>query len=131
VGGHSVGAQLAAMIAAAFEVRGLFALSGLYDLEPLRATHINEWIAMDAATAIRNGPIHAPPLGSPHLIVAAGGDEQPAFHAQQRAYVDAWRAWGHAAREIDASGHNHFTIALELADPKSSLTRALLEMMSL
>jgi arylformamidase len=131
VGGHSVGAQLAATIAAAFEVRGLFALSGLYDLEPLRATHINEWIAMDAATAIRNGPIHNPPLGAPQLVVAAGGDEQPAFHAQQRAYVDAWRAWGHAAREIDASGHNHFTIALELADPKSSLTRALLEMMSL
>ena len=131
VGGHSVGAQLAAMIAAAFEVRGLFALSGLYDLEPLRATHINEWIAMDAATAIRNGPIHNPPLGSPQLVVAAGGDEQPAFHAQQRAYVDAWRAWGHAYREIDATGHNHFTIALELANPTSPLTRALVEMMSL
>jgi arylformamidase len=127
LGGHSVGAQLAAMIAAADEVRGLLALSGLYDLEPLRATHINEWIAMDAETAARNGPIHNPPLGNPSLLIAAGGLEQQAFADQQRSYVAAWRSWGHAARELEAPQHNHFTIVLELADPASPISKALRE----
>jgi arylformamidase len=125
IGGHSVGAQLAAMVAAAFEVRGLLALSGLYDLEPLRATHINEWIAMDAATAVRNGPIHNPPLGNPSLLVAAGGREQTAFADQQRAYVAAWRSWGHSAREVEAPEDNHFTIVLQLAAAASTISAAL------
>jgi arylformamidase len=127
LGGHSVGAQLAAMVAAAFEVRGLFALSGLYDLEPLRSTHINDWIAMDADCARRNGPIHRRPLGRPSLTIAAGGREQSAFADQQRAYVTAWRSWGLAAREIEAPDDNHFTIVLKLADRKSAIARALRE----
>lgn len=131
VGGHSVGAQLAAMLAATFPVAGLLGLSGLYDLEPLRSTYINDWIAMDAASAVRNGPIHNPPLGDPELLVSAGGAEQPAFHEQQRRYVDAWRAWGHAAREVPAPEHNHFTIVLELADANSPISQALREMMTL
>jgi arylformamidase len=125
VGGHSVGAQLAAMIAAAYEIRGLFTLSGLYDLEPLRSTHINEWIAMDAASAVRNGPIHNPPRGNPSLLAAAGGREQRAFAEQLQAYVARWRAWGHCARELDAVDDDHFTIVLELADPQSPLSKAL------
>ncbi len=127
VGGHSVGAQLAATVAAAFDVRGVLGLSGLYDLEPLRETHINEWIAMDAPAAKRNSPIHLPPLGDPWLIASAGGLEQAAFADQQRAYVEAWRSWNHRARVVDAKEHNHFTIVLELADTQSPISRALAE----
>lgn len=131
LGGHSVGAQLAAMVAAAYEVRGLLTLSGLYDLEPLRSTHINEGIAMDTATAARNSPIHQPPLGEPSLAIATGEHEQAAFHLQQRRYLAAWRSWGHEAREIEAAGHNHFTIVLELADRCSRISAALRELMGL
>jgi arylformamidase len=130
-GGHSVGAQLAAMLAAKFELRGLLGLSGLYDLEPLRATHVNDSIAMDSETAARNGPIHNPPLGDPALIVAAGGREQAAFHEQQRVYLEAWRRWGHAGRVVDATEHDHFSIVLELADPASPLAGALRDLIGL
>ena len=129
VGGHSVGAQLAAMVAALFPVSGMLGLSGLYDLDPLRSTHINDWISMNATSAIRNGPIHNPPLGNPSLIVAAGEAEQPAFHEQQRRYLNAWRDWGHAATELPAPNHNHFTIVLELADPASPISTALVGML--
>jgi arylformamidase len=128
VGGHSVGAQLAGMIASAFPVRGMFALSGLYDLEPLRHSHINEWIALDAATAARNAPLLHRPLGTPALVIATGGREQSEFHRQQRDYEDAWRAWGAAARAIPAPEHDHFSIVLELMDDTSPLTRALRDM---
>jgi arylformamidase len=131
LGGHSVGAQLAAMVAANSEVRGLFGLCGIYDLAPLRSTMINEWIAMDADAAVRNGPIHNPPLGNPSLVVAAGGKEQAAFQEQQDAYVAAWRGWHHGARELDAAELNHFSIVLELADPASPIARALRELIGL
>jgi arylformamidase len=127
LGGHSVGAQLAGTVAARFAVRGMLTLSGLYDLEPLRATYINEWIAMDANTAARNSPIHLPPLGEPWLIAAAGGREQAAFHEQQRAYTEAWRSWIHPVREVEAQEHDHFSIVLELADAGSPISRALRE----
>jgi arylformamidase len=130
VGGHSVGAQLAGMIAASNEVRGLFTLSGLYDLEPLRSTHINDWIAMDAESARRNGPLHNPPLGTGvPLIAAAGEREQAEFHRQQREYAAAWNAWGGSAREVPAPGLDHFSIVLELARRESPLTRSLLALL--
>jgi arylformamidase len=121
-GGHSVGAQLAGMLAC-----GLFALSGLYDLEPLRHSHINEWIAMDRATAERNSPLLHRPLGTPELVIAAGGKEQPEFHRQQREYVRAWRAWGGEVRELPASSDDHFSIVLQLANARSPLTQALVD----
>jgi arylformamidase len=132
VGGHSVGAQLAGMIAAASDVRGLLALSGLYDLEPLRHSHINDWIAMDEASARRNGPLHHRPRGAPVPLVAAAGErEQAEFHRQQRAYVAAWRTWGGPVREIPAPGLDHFSIVLQLAERDAPVTRALLEMLGL
>lgn len=127
-GGHSVGAQLAAMIAARYPCKGLVGLSGLYDLEPLRSTYVNDTIAMDPATALRNAPIHNPPLGNPTLLVSAGEREQAAFHEQQRLYLETWRAWGHPARELAAPDHDHFSIVLELARPESPLTRAVAEL---
>lgn len=130
VGGHSVGAQLAAMTAAVAAVHGFLALSGLYELEPLLHTQINETIAMDADVARRYGPIHVPPLQPAPLVLACGEREQPEFHRQQRDYAAAWRAWGGTARELAAPGHDHFSIVLELADAGSPLSAALLEMLS-
>ena len=129
VGGHSVGAQLAAMIAAVAPVHGLFALSGLYDLEPLLHTAINETIAMDAPTARRYGPMHVPPLQPGPLVLACGEREQSEFSRQQHEYAALWRTWGGEARELPAPGHDHFSIVLELADARSPLAQALLEML--
>ncbi len=124
VGGHSVGAQLAAAIAATYETRGLVTVSGLYDLEPLRHTHINTWIAMDAACALRNGPIGLPPRRPGPLVAAVGGKEQAEFHRQQRDYIAAWRAWGGDAHQVDAPQHDHFSLPLELAQARSPLATA-------
>jgi arylformamidase len=124
-GGHSVGAQLAATIAAVAPLDGLAGLSGLYDLEPLRKSKINETIAMDEATAARNAPIALPPVRASDLLLATGEREQAEFHRQQRAYAAAWRAWGGNVREIDAPGDDHFSILLALADRSTPLAGAL------
>ena len=125
VGGHSVGAQLAAMIAATAPVRGVFALSGLYDLEPVRRSKVNETIAMDPESARRNSPLVTPPMRRGTLAIAAGGRESAEFARQSREYAAAWRSWGGDVRALDATGDDHFSIALELARADSPLARAL------
>jgi arylformamidase len=124
VGGHSVGAQLAGMLATAYEPRGVFALSGLYDLEPVRLSKINETIAMDAEQARRYSPIFNVPSRPATLLLAAGAHEQDEFHRQQHAYARAWRA----ARELEAPNHDHFSIVLALADERTALSHALCEL---
>ncbi|MBD5633271.1 MAG: hypothetical protein IAI49_02230 [Candidatus Eremiobacteraeota bacterium] len=128
-GGHSVGAQLAAAIAAVAPLDGLFELSGLYDLEPLRRSNVNATIAMDEATAARNAPLSMPPLRAGRLVVAAGEREQDEFHRQQRAYAAAWRAWGGDVTEVAAPGDDHFSIVLRLLDAQSELSRALAQLL--
>jgi arylformamidase len=122
VGGHSVGAQLAAAVAAVAPIDGLFVLSGLYDLEPLRRSKVNEKIAMDEATATRNGPLHMPPVRATRLVASVGEREQPEFHRQQRAYAAAWRAWGGDVAEVPAPGDDHFSIVLRLLEREDALS---------
>lgn len=131
VGGHSVGAQLAGTIVARHAVVGMLAISGLYDLEPVRRTYVNDWIAMDEASARRNSPLHLKPRANAPLVASVGGVEQAEFARQQALYVDAWRGWGGPVRVIDAPNHNHFSIVLDLERADAPLTRALLETMGL
>ena len=130
-GGHSVGAQLAAAIAATAPLDGLFALSGLYDLEPIRLSNVNDTIAMDEASCIRNAPLHMPPARASRLVISTGEREQEEFHRQQRAYAAEWRAWNGDVTEIDAPGDDHFSIVLQLTQSESALSKALHDLLFL
>jgi arylformamidase len=128
-GGHSVGAQLAAAIAATAPLDGLFTVSGLYDLEPIRLSNVNDTIAMDEASAMRNAPLHAPPSRAGRLVIATGEREQEEFHRQQRTYAAQWRAWNGDVTEIEAPGADHFSIVLELTRADSALSKALCDLL--
>jgi len=121
--GHSVGAQLAAMVAVRLDVRALVGLSGLYDLAPLRATSINAAIAMTPEAAVRNAPLEHPPVRARTFVAAVGGRESGAFHEQTARYARAWERWGGSVIPVDAPEEDHFSLVLALADPERSLTR--------
>jgi arylformamidase len=132
--GHSAGGHLVAeMIATDWRrfgfwtppIAGGLAISGLYDLEPIRRTYLNEVLGMSRETAFAASPLHHPPAEAPPLLVAAGGEETDEFHRQQRTLVDAWHAAGLAIETVDLPGRNHFTVLDALADPEHSLFRTL------
>ena len=56
--------------------RSVLTLSGLFDLQPLLATHINDWMRLDDTAAIRNSPRFLLPDASTHaqcqLCVSCG-----------------------------------------------------------
>ncbi len=108
-------------------VKGAGAVSGLYELEPIRLTFLNDKIGMDAAVAHRNSPLNMVLDGASiaPLVLAAGGIEPPEFHAQQDVFAAALAARGHRPVIVPLPGHNHFDAIDAWGRPDHPLTRAL------
>lgn len=138
VSGHSAGGHLVAMLMAtdwkafgvpADVIKGGAGMSGLYDLEPIRLSYLNDVLKLSPEDARRNSPVHlAPPRGGT-LLLAVGGDEGPEYHRQTDDLAAAWRKKGLACEVMDLPGFNHFSIIAQLEDPKSELSRAILGQM--
>ncbi|MGX7825921.1 alpha/beta hydrolase [Actinokineospora sp. 24-640] len=122
--GSSAGAHLAAMslITGGLPLRGGVLLSGVYDLEPLLRTGVNDAIGMDQDEAARNSPIRHLPARLPPLVLALGEHETTEFTRQHRDFHRALR--GNQVTELRARGRNHFDICFDLADPTTALGAA-------
>ena len=128
VAGHSAGGHLTAMTMTLRAVRGGLAISGIYDLEPIRLNYLNERLGLDPQEAERNSPLfHLPPMAG-ELVVAYGTKELPELCRQSIEYAQAWTERGLAGHLLPVDGADHFTILETLADPQGALTRALLDM---
>ena len=139
VAGHSAGGHLTAMVLATDwgefgldhnPVRGACAISGLYDLEPIRLCYLNDVLGLDAATATRNSPLQHLPRQAPPLILSVGTSETPEFLRQQADFVAAWRAAGLALEVADQPGDHHFAVVERLGQPQSPLHRAVMRQIS-
>jgi acetyl esterase/lipase len=128
VSGHSAGGHLTAMTIPLRVVRGGIAISGLFDLEPIRLNYLNEKLGLDAAEAERNSPLlHFPPMAG-ELVVAYGTRELPELCRQSIDYAQAWAERGLAGHLLPIDGADHFTILEALANPDGELLQALLAM---
>jgi arylformamidase len=125
IGGHSAGGHLTAMALSVPGVKGGLAISGLFDLEPIRLSYLNDAVRMDEAEAWRNSPLHHLPAKSAPLVVSVGADELPELRRQSEEYYAAWTKAGLKGRYLPLQGHEHFSILEELAKPAGKLTAAL------
>lgn len=138
VGGSSAGGHLAGMLAAqdwqdkyrlpADAIKGVLAMSGLFDLRPLCGINVNEWLRLHEEQAQRLSPLFLAPRPSLGMIVSVGGLETEGFKRQTAAYEAMCRAAGLAVRRVEAGHCNHFDLLCELAKADSALARATLEM---
>ena len=128
--GHSAGGHLTATAMSLGAVKGGLAISGLYDLEPIRLNYLNVKLRLDAAEARRNSPIlHLPPMAEP-LVVAYGSAELPELCRQSVDYAQAWAERGLPGHLLPVDGADHFTILESLADPNGALAQALVEIVA-
>jgi arylformamidase len=136
VAGHSAGGHLtAAMLATDWSripgsppglVRAGYAISGLFELEPLIATSINEAVRLDLAGARAASPIlWPPPPPGTALVAAVGGIESSEFLRQSRLVADTWGRAGVSTEYAPIAGANHFTVLEPLADAGSDLVQRL------
>lgn len=128
VAGHSAGGHLTAVAMDDARVAGGLAISGIYDLEPIRLNYLNEKLRLDPAEAARNSPIlHLPAQASP-LVVTVGLGELPELVRQSEEYWAAWQRHGLKGRYLPLPAHDHFSILEELARPGGRLLAALKEL---
>jgi acetyl esterase/lipase len=116
--GWSAGGHLTAMALSHPAVKAGLAISGLYDLEPMRLCYVNDKLRLDAEEARRNSPLHLPQEEKP-LVIAYGQSELPELQRQSEDYGKKLKK----ARVLPLAGHDHFTILEELASPDGALTR--------
>lgn len=125
VSGWSAGGHLTAMLMDETIVAGGLAISGLYDLEPIRLNYLNDKLGLDEAEAARNSPLLHVPQHSAPLLLAVGGDELPELRRQSETYYAARRARQLPGEMLLLPGRHHYSALEELARPQGVLTQAL------
>ncbi len=98
-------------------------ISGIFDLQPLIGTSINDALGLTAAQAQRQSPALHHLAGFPPALVCWGQIETDAFKAQSRQFARALQAAGTPCLVMEMEGRNHFDVALDLADQATELGR--------
>jgi arylformamidase len=141
VAGHSAGGQLAAMMLGCRWsavgvglpprlVRGALAISGVFDLEPLRhAPFLKDDLKLTPASVKRLSPAYFPPPQGT-LYATVGADESEEF-LRQNALIR--RAWGTQAVPVCETipRSNHMNVLHDLADPQGRLHLLALQLLGL
>lgn len=132
VAGHSAGGHLAAMMLACRWrevgadlppdlVKAALAISGLFDLEPLRrAPFLRSDLRLTPAEVRRLSPAGFAPPRRGRLYATVGGDESAEFQRQNRLIRSAWGKRVVPVCEALA-GFNHLSVLDALADPRGRL----------
>jgi arylformamidase len=125
VAGHSAGGHLTAAAMSDQRLAGGIAISGIYDLEPIRLNYLNDKLRLDKDETARNSPLlHLPARAAP-LVVAVGLGELPELIRQSEEYWAAWEGKGLPGQYLPLPEHDHFSILEELARPSGRLFAAL------
>ena len=89
-------------------------MSGIFELEPLIGTSINDAVGLDVERARANSPLLQDLSGFPPSVVAFGDNEPDEFKRQSRALVDRLRAAGRPTVEVEVAGRNHFDVVHDI-----------------
>ena len=98
-------------------------ISGIFDLQPLIGTSINDALGLSEAQAQQQSPALQHLAGFPPALVCWGQIETDAFKTQSRQFAAALQAAGVSCHAMELAGRNHFDVALDLADPATELGR--------
>jgi arylformamidase len=140
IAGHSAGGHLAAMALATDwrrfglpedVIRGVCAISGVFDLEPIRLCYLNEVVGLDEAEARRNSPLHQTLHGRCPVIVAVGELETNAFHEQSQAFATRLERDGWPCQLLVQPAVDHFGIVMSMAEADAPLVQAIARQMAL
>ena len=126
--GWSAGGHLTAFLVDHPRVAAGMAISGVFELAPLRdSPHVNDKVRLTELEIETLSPMRLPGIDKP-LAIAYGTGELPAMIATSRDF-HAYRAQHHFPGDLIPVTHaNHFTILEELRRPDSHLTRTILQL---
>lgn len=116
VGGWSAGGHLAALVANNSLVKGVVSISGIFDLEPIALSDVNDKLRLDRQEVSALSPIHQINNRPISYYLYVGSDELPELQRHSKEYALCLEAQGHIVEFKTLSNCNHFTIMNELAN---------------
>lgn len=137
--GHSAGGHLAAcMVATDFKMLDAaapadlahigYAISGVFEIEPILHTTVNNDLRLVHDEAYKTSPIYWQVPTGHVLDCVVGGIESSEFLRQSRAMADAWGGRGVWTRYEEIGGANHFTVIDPLLKSDSPMVARIVEL---
>jgi len=123
VSGWSAGGHLAAMALSHPGVRAGMAISGIYDLEPVRHSYLNDKLGLDEAMSRRNSPMAQEGGPTKPLALVAGSAELPLLRKQTADFAAHRARHGLPVAYEEIPGADHFSVVDELIAPQGRITR--------
>lgn len=122
VSGWSAGGHLTAMALSHPLVAAGLAISGVYELGPIRDTELNAALKLTDAEVAALSPLRLPVVPK-HLAIVYGSAELPALVWDSRNFYSRRAAAGAPGELVAIDGADHFTILEQLRRPDGALTR--------
>jgi arylformamidase len=122
VSGWSAGGHLTAMALSHPMVAAGLAISGIYDLEPVRHSYLNEKLRLDDPMARRNSPMMQQGGAAKPLSLVVGAAELPLLRKQTADFTGHRARFGLPVTYEEIPGANHFTIMNEMISPGGRIT---------
>lgn len=122
VSGWSAGGHLTSMALSHPHVRAGMAISGIYDLEPIRHSYLNEKLRLDEPMSRRNSPLMQQGGPMKPLSLVVGSAELPLLRKQTADFAGHRARFGLPVTYEEIPGANHFTIMNEMLSPQGRIT---------
>jgi acetyl esterase/lipase len=122
VSGWSAGGHLTSMALSHARVRAGMAISGIYDLEPIRNSYLNVKLGLDEAASRRNSPMMQAGGPMKPLSLVVGSAELPLLRQQTADFAGHRARYGLPVTYEEIPGADHFTIMKEMASPTGRIT---------
>ena len=119
--GWSAGGHLTSMALAHPRVKAGLAISGIYDLEPIRHSYLNAKLGLDANASERNSPLRQAGGPDKPLSLVVGSAELPLLRKQTSDFAAHRAALGLPVTYEEIAGADHFSIMDEMASPQGRI----------
>lgn len=111
-------------------VKGVCAVSGIYDLEPIRLSYVNDALSMDQREAAANSPMNKPLQNHCPVILAYGDNETNEFKRQTDEFREFLLQSGETVVFNEIENRNHFDVIMDLMHSRSWLAQQVLGQMA-
>ena len=122
VSGWSAGGHLTSMALSNAHVRAGMAISGIYDLEPIRHSYLNEKLRLDEAASRRNSPMMQQGGTAKPLSLVVGSAELPLLRKQTADFAGHRARYGLPVTYEEIASADHFSIMHEMQAPQGRIT---------
>ena len=120
--GWSAGGHLTSMALSHPHVKAGMAISGIYDLEPIRHSYLDVKLKLDEAMSRRNSPMMQADGPIKPLSLVVGSAELPLLRKQTADFAGHRARYGLPVTYEEIPGADHFSIMPEMMSPNGRIT---------